>query len=302
MRREILRPITDDEMATFRREGVVCLRGVVDRAWLEWLETPVEDLMKADSGGVDLAAVASALRDGASLPMFGGKVAAADLLEDEVINPLASKPKFFSLTHVYPKCPEIKRFATESPLPEIAATLLRASILNLFVDQVFVKEPGTSTRTAFHVDESYFNLSGDQVCTIWAPLDVVTRDSSAMGYVRGSHLWDKSFLPNNFVTQNTFESGLGGTVERVRLPDIEHHPDDFDLVYFDVEPGDVIVHHTRTVHGSGGNSTLGRRRRALSIRYCGDDARWLASGPFQGAEVRAGERVDPAVFPPCWPN
>lgn len=303
MRRELLRPIREEEIETFWQHGVVCLRQVVDPAWLTWLAEPVEKLLR-DSSGVDLSAVAKALRAGADLPMFG-KVSSNRLLEDTVPQAAATSPKFFSLTLVHPKSPEVKRFEMESALPEIAATLLRASKLNLFVDQLFVKEPGTATRTAFHVDESYFNLSGDQVCTAWVSLDRVTRDGSAMGYVRGSHRWSNLFLPNNFVSQNTFGSGRETPQARVPLPDIEGNPADFDLVFYEVEPGDVIVHHTRTVHGSGGNRTLDRRRRALSIRYCGDDARWLGSGPFQGCEVKAGEPVDGATsasFPRCWPT
>ena len=40
---------------------------------------------------------------------------------------------------------------------------------------------------------------------------------------------------------------------------------------WDLEPGDLTIHHVRTLHAAGGN--LGStRRRALSVRYCGDDA------------------------------
>jgi hypothetical protein len=58
------------------------------------------------------------------------------------------------------------------------------------------------------------------------------------------------------------------------LPDIEANEADYDLVYFDAEPGDVIIHHPRTVHGSRGNVSAGQRRLAASIRYCGEDVRW----------------------------
>jgi ectoine hydroxylase-related dioxygenase (phytanoyl-CoA dioxygenase family) len=141
-------------------------------------------------------------------------------------------------------------------------------------------------------------------------LDPATKASSTMGYVRGSHQWDGRYAPNNFISQSQYVPAGTEDIpvpERVRLPDIEGCPDQFDIVYFDVEPGDVIVHHYRTAHGSGGNTTMNRRRRALSIRYTGDDAQW---GPLPRAgerlphTLREGDTLDAAedVFPLCWPR
>jgi ectoine hydroxylase-related dioxygenase (phytanoyl-CoA dioxygenase family) len=312
MRREMLRAVTEDEIATYWRDGVVCLRGVVDQSWLDSLAEPIEALMSAP-GGVDLTAAVQALRtmmgddQKASDPLFGD-VGKDDFLEDDVAR--AEGAKFFNLTHVSPLSEPIRAFEMQSMLPEIAARLLRSSQIHLFIDQVFVKEPGTPTRTAFHVDESYFNLTGEQVCTMWVPLDAATRESSTMGYVRGSHQWADQYAPNNFISQNQYVPAAAEGIsvpERVRLPDIEGNPDQFDIVYFDVEPGDVIVHHTRTAHGSGGNATMNRRRRALSVRYTGDDVRW---GPMPRAgerlphTLREGDSLDRAedVFPTCWPT
>ena len=39
-----------------------------------------------------------------------------------------------------------------------------------------------------------------------------------------------------------------------------------------MEPGDVVFFHFRTVHGARGNAQKSRRR-ALSLRWVGDDAR-----------------------------
>ena len=60
-----------------------------------------------------------------------------------------------------------------------------------------------------------------------------------------------------------------------KLPDIEGNRDDYDIVGFDCQPGDVIVHHVMTVHGSGGNLSRDRGRAAMSFRYCGDDIRYF---------------------------
>ena len=44
-----------------------------------------------------------------------------------------------------------------------------------------------------------------------------------------------------------------------------------DLINWDMEPGDVLIFHPLVVHGSGGNSSLTTRRRALATRWFGDD-------------------------------
>merc|ERR1711959_426117 len=53
--------------------------------------------------------------------------------------------------------------------------------------------------------------------------------------------------------------------------------EDYDIVFHEAKPGDVVIHHQNTVHGSLGNTSTERHRRAASIRYTGDDVRMQAS-------------------------
>jgi ectoine hydroxylase-related dioxygenase (phytanoyl-CoA dioxygenase family) len=117
--------------------------------------------------------------------------------------------------------------------------------------------------------------------------------------VRGSHRWP-IHSANVFVSQDPIPGSSGE-----RLPDIEGHEDDFDIVYYESEPGDVIVHHVRTVHGSTGNVSATRRRRAVALRYLGDDVRYLkrTGTPPDSAvspSLRDGDRMDSAEFPLIW--
>ena len=286
------RAVTDAEIDAFWRDGVVCLPGVLSGAWLDTLVEPIEALLGHPST-VDVTGLAEALRNGST----------DRILEDDVGGNGAGGRYF---VHTGSDVDAIRRFEMTSMVPEIASRVLRSTFVDLFVDQILVKEPGSPTRTAFHVDESYFNVSGDKVCTVWIPLDPVTVESGAMGYVRGSHRWEEDYLPNNFVSQAT----RGELPGRTKLPDIEGHADQFDIIYFDVEPGDVILHHYRTAHGSGGNTTRDRRRRALAVRYVGDDVRWQPTEAVTGAtgirmfdnSLAPGDLLDEAqdVFPRCW--
>lgn len=110
---------------------------------------------------------------------------------------------------------------------------------------------------------------GDQSAICWVPVDTVTKESGAMGYVRGSHKGPQ-YAPKNVVlnTQDMLKGQLPPGVDL--MPDIEGREQDFDVVYLDAEPGDVLVHHVNTIHGSAGNVSS-MHRRAASIRYIGDD-------------------------------
>ena len=53
------------------------------------------------------------------------------------------------------------------------------------------------------------------------------------------------------------------------MPSIAGHPEDYDIVSFDTEPGYILATHLLTCHGAPGNAT-DRRRRAFGVRYAGD--------------------------------
>jgi ectoine hydroxylase-related dioxygenase (phytanoyl-CoA dioxygenase family) len=185
-------------------------------------------------------------------------------------------------------------------VPEIAGALLESEQVNFFGDQIFVKEPQTRERTAFHQDATYFEIDGDQCCVMWIPVDPVTLEGGVMQYLRGSHRDGKLYQPNVFVAQTPLPGAQGEP-----LPDIEGHMDDHDIVHFDVEPGDVIVHHYRTVHGAGGNHTRYQVRRAASLRYCGDDIRfctrpWAPKQLHHTGRLNDGDPLSGPDFPVVW--
>lgn len=265
--------LRDEDVATFWRDGVVCLRGVLPLDWTDRLAAAVEDVIAA-ADGTDLSAMASAIDAG------GGAV-----LRDAPASG-APRGRFFAGTDHWRRHATFRDFALASPLPQLVADLLRARRVTLYEDSLLVKEPGTSERTAFHQDMAYFHVTGRQVCTTWCPLDEVTLESGAVQYVRGSHLWETEFKPNLFVST----APIPGT-EGEAVPDVAAEPEKYDLVWFETGPGDVVVHHARTIHGAPGNASATRRRRAISVRYCGDDARFhrRPGAPLKPWQERARE-------------
>ena len=81
---------------------------------------------------------------------------------------------------------------------------------------------------------------------------------------------------------------------------------DYDIVTWDLNPGDVYVFHAMTVHCAGGNLRNDLRRRGYAVRYVGDDIcydgrpgtnKHLRSADFADGDVLTGPR-----FPQAWPQ
>jgi ectoine hydroxylase-related dioxygenase (phytanoyl-CoA dioxygenase family) len=250
------RAITADEADTFWRDGVVCLRSVLATGDVAAMEQPMAEILDTPAMA-DLSAMGDALATGGQ-----------QVLRDDAG---ARRGRFVSGVDHWRESEAFRAFSCDAALGSIAGALLRSSSIRLWEDSVLVKEPGAVERTAWHQDMSYFHVEGEQVCTMWIPLDVVSPDSGAVKFVVGSHRWSEVHRPNLFVSTMP----IPGT-EGAEMPDIDVLAErgEVQVVSFDTAPGDLTVHHARTVHGAGANTT-DRWRRAISIRYCGDDARYM---------------------------
>jgi hypothetical protein len=266
----LARPITPDEVAVYRHHGVVLLRGILGLQSVNSLRRAIDaavSTMGDSPAGYDLSLVRRAAqaansevfretdgrRDDVSGLMAHVKASGKPFLVDQSDEDEGS---FLLDTGLTSRIGEFRKFALNGPAGEIAATLLQSEIVRFFNDQIFVKEARTPDRTAFHQDATYFEIDDDQCCVLWIPVDPVRLESGAMLYLRGSHRDGRLYQPNVFMTQTPL---LGAEGEP--LPDIEGHMEDYDLIYFETEPGDVLVHHYRTVHGAGGNNTRYQVRR-----------------------------------------
>ena len=263
--------ITESDIATYERDGVVCLRGAFGADWLALLADGVERAMAAPGPHAE-----------------------------EYTAP--GKPgRFFGDLDLWQRHDAFRRFVFESPGARIAATLMCSSKVNFFYDQLLVKEPGTAERTPWHQDQPYWAVAGRQVCSIWLPLDPVARETS-VEYVRGSHRWGETFLPYHFADGTDYRDR-----DLPRLPDIDADRGAYDIIAFEMAPGDCLVFQAMIVHGAPGNASSTHRRRALATRWTGDDARyWRPAGevaiPTGDPGLAQGAPMDCALFPRVWPQ
>ena len=120
--------------------------------------------------------------------------------------------------------------------------------------EYFDKPPGKNQPTPPHQDGYYFCLQPNLACTLWIPLESVDQSNGALTYFRGSHQFG--------VREHSASSILGFSQGLADDPASLGEP-----VLCAVEPGDILVHHSLTVHMAGPNSSPNRRRRAIAYVF-----------------------------------
>ncbi len=279
--------ISDDQVSTFRRDGVVHLQSVVGEPLLGEMRSAIDELIARPS------------KRGGSMTRPG-------------------RPgMFFQDRHLFPHNESFARFLGATGLAEVAAIATGSSQTRAFFDHVFVKDPGTEENFVWHQDRPYWPVDGTQICSTWLALTAADAQSSALEFVRGSHRWDTTFRPEypglEGLAPEEVEARLwDGVADHMRsfdevCPAFETEPDRYDVISFAVAPGDVLLFDFRTVHRSGPNAGA-TRRSAISWRWLGDDAIWAPTGgsdPIVGPDdtvLDVGDPIDDeAVFPTVWP-
>ena len=194
-----------------------------------------------------------------------------------------------------------KRFIFEAPISAVAGLLMKSNISRLYHDHLLVKEPGTLQRTPWHQDQPYYNIEGQQNCSLWIPVDPVARKST-LEFIACSHRgpW---LMPRSFM-DNEAKWFPEGTLEE--LPDIEANREHYPILGWEIDPGDVVCFHMLTLHAASGVDST-HRRRVFSVRFLGDDIThaprpWITSPAFPGLteQLPAGEHMHHPLFPIIW--
>ena len=256
------RPIGDDEVAAFERDGVVCLRGMFDADWCRELHDAALEAMASGQGRVREPKLAE------------------------------GQGRFYSSVYQSDRDPRFARLRDASPAPAIAARLMGATQIRFFYDQLFIKAPGTVAPTPWHNDLPFWPFRGNDLVSLWIALTPVSKATSGVQYVAGSHRWNKMFRA---VTPDYDPRFMDESMEV--CPDYgagEGEPS-ARILSWDMQPGDVLCHHPLTVHGATGNASATQTRIGLSIRYLGSDVRWDPR-PHTMA-LRRDPGVAPGEFP-----
>ncbi len=257
--------ISDDEIDAYQRDGAIVVRGV----FADWIDV-----------------MANGVAENMAAP---GEYASENAV---------TEGRFFDDYCNWTRIAPFERVIRESCAGELAAKAMRSDTAQFFHDHVLVKEPGTPKPTPWHQDAPYYLVEGTQTVSQWIPLDPVKEAS--LRFIAGSHKWERMVRPVSWADDSDFyDSG-----DWTPVPDPDANPEDVKVLEWALEPGDCVLFDFRTVHGARGN-TSASRRRALSLRWVGDDARVVnrpgrTSPPFHGHNMAAGAPLRDDWFPIIW--
>ena len=259
---------------------MTCIRAGVDPEWIEKLTNGLSKAMAA--------------------PSARGRVWDEDS---------AGRTMFFD-AQVWQSTPEYRDFIENSPIAELVGRAMGVSLLNFYYDAVFVRTPGNQFRTPFHQDEPFWSVKGFDCASAWMPL-VPVEKRSALEFVKGSHRWTEKFAQTNFgeLTQDDRDDVHYDAGDSVPFPDIEGNRGDYEILSWDMEPGDIALFNARIIHGGSGLLRPDRDLKVFNTQWLGDDVRvhFRSEGMdpdhseiMTGLGLRHGHRIGTDVYPELW--
>lgn len=273
----MVRVLTQQEIQSYKSDGVAVLRQAVDSTWVELMNKVVDQQLATPSKWANDA------------------------------NPGANTNRHFSDRYMWKSNKDIYAFIQQSGCAHLAAQAMESQTARFYFDHLLVKEAGTAKPTPWHQDIPYWPFMGKQICSIWLALTPCDVESSSLEFVRGSHLQGKYYLAEAFTGDSDANKSWISQGGGEKCPDIEADRQAYDIVSYDMEPGDALIFSAWTLHGARGNASESQRRAAISTRWLGDDAIW---NPHPGADptvsqddvsVQPGQPPhDDAVFPLIW--
>jgi len=259
--------LANEQVESYKHDGAIIIRNVF-KPWIDSLRTGFEKVLK--NPGPHARENTNADGDG----------------------------RFFEDYCNWQRIPEFINFIKKSPGAEIVAEATESKSIQVFHDHVFVKEPSTSKPTPWHQDMPYYCVEGKDTGSYWIPLDEVTKENT-LKIILGSHKWPKLIRPTKWSNDKAWYKN---ETDFMNMPDIEKL--DNDVMIADLKLGDAVLFNFRTVHGASGNMSK-NRRRAFSMRFIGDDVRYVDRGgetspPFTGINLNVGDILRTDWFPVVW--
>ena len=255
--------IDEATIEAFQRDGAVLIKGLFS-GWIDQIAEGIEENMAAP-----------------------GPYAAENLQSGE-------SGRFFDDYCNWTRIPAFAEIVQRSPAASVAAQLMQSGSAQFFHDHVLVKEPGTSKPTPWHQDSPYYFVEGQQTVSFWTTVEPV--EDATLRCVAGSHRWPKPVLPTRWLKEDKFYPD-----ESAYIPVPDPDAEGMRVLEWPLEPGDAVAFDFKVLHGARGNMST-RRRRAFSLRFVGDDARYVerpgrTSPPFPGHDMQPGQRLREDWFP-----
>ena len=150
---------------------------------------------------------------------------------------------------------------TNSKFENMAETLLGEKAIGKTIEY-FNKPSKIGRPTPPHQDNFYFMLNPPQALTMWLGLEDVDEENGCVRYIRGSHLLGMR------AHGKTQTSGFSQAIA-----DYGEKESKENEILFHTGPGDLLIHHSMTIHRADGNTSKNRTRKALGFIYFGESAK-----------------------------
>jgi ectoine hydroxylase-related dioxygenase (phytanoyl-CoA dioxygenase family) len=279
--------ISDAHVTAYHRDGAVLVKSAIAREYLELIERGLDEIYA--SPGDMTSRVTTAAGKGRTLT-----------------------DQFASLHNE-----NLARFIAKSPVAEIAGRLMAGKQAQFVLDQIFYKQKGHVVCTPWHQDTPFLRVRGNDLARVWVCCDPSPRRLTVQ-IVRGSQRWNVIYRATGSADEDAVAVDVGARFSYTgeydsalpALPEIAAHRESFDIMSWDVEPGDALVFNGNIIHGAEGGFDHPTPRRAFASLWAGDDARYhLARGHtvpdlavLKGIAVPHGAPLGeyPQVFPIGW--
>jgi phytanoyl-CoA hydroxylase len=116
---------------------------------------------------------------------------------------------------------------------------------------MFMNKPAQHGSVLPYHQDRWTNLDRDPLVTVWTALDPATRNNGCVKIFPGTH---------RHLINPSHPSGF------LNPEQAEHLLSTMNPVFLELEPGETVLLHNWTVHGSDGN-TSNQSRRAFSVCY-----------------------------------
>jgi hypothetical protein len=145
----------------------------------------------------------------------------------------------------------------------------------------FNKDARDPAYVSWHQDLTYWGLEPADIVTAWVALSPATPESGCMKFWPGSHKLDILPHKDTFAKANLLSRGQ----------EIQVQVDESTIVFDQLEPGQMSLHHVKLVHGSDANRSADRRL-AFVIRYIPTRVRQVVGKTDSATLVRGVDRFD----------
>nr|CAA9288601.1 hypothetical protein AVDCRST_MAG63-4199 [uncultured Armatimonadetes bacterium] len=222
--------LTEEQITAYHRDGFLAIPAITTPEEVEWLRG-VYDRLFAQRAGRE---------DGNQFDLGGTDEEGKEAALPQILDP--------------------KRYA-----PELAEGLFRVNALAVARqllgphaeargEHAIFKPAGTGAPTPWHQDEAYWDPTLEyNSISIWIPLQEATLENGCMQFVPGSHR--NEVLPHHSIGHDPRVHGLEVDAAETR-----------GAVACPLPPGGATIHHNRTLHYAGPNtSSIPRRAYILGF-------------------------------------